>query len=695
MTSFISIFFWLVCTFSLLGLSGCSQLNPRLGRAYDMLSNRLKPSSTDSRIQDEHNQELRGQKNQDAALMSKPPRSGSGVVSEMALQQHNPGTQPSGAPKDGDSQQITLDFTDTSLRTVVESIFGDYLKAPFTVSEDFKDKSVNLTLHASATRDQLLSLLQTFLESQGVRLKYADGLYILGGGDKATKAMPSPEGIGDAIGLFRFRYIEVKDFLPVARQVLSTPDRAVVIPAYNALSAVAPASEVRAIKRLAEQLDIPYFSGKHVVIYTPRYLSAKGMVAMLEQFQDQLGSTAAKPNRQFEVKDIADMERVVIVAANQDARDVVMEYINKVDSVDKNRRQVFQYSLGMQKSTELATNIASVLKQLNKDTPELTPVSDKESNSIMFVATPDEYAEIRKLIARLDQRPSAVHVNVTVAEVYLNDGLQYGVQWYLGKLGGALADISSNLATGGSAMVVRAVSNGSDNSFVVLDALASVSRFSILSNPQIIVRNGTKATITVGGDEPVVQGRVPSGTQTGGTSLAATQFTTVKTGLELEVTPGISPDGDVKMQIKLTDTRIAGYVTVGSGNDAVSQPRLSNRKLDTDLVVGDGSTIFLGGIRQTTNINDSKMIPELGEIPWLGWLFRNRNDTVNTTELIVLVTPTVIMDQQGADIVTRAILNASAELGDRADGRRHPVPKGEALLPSMNSDVSIEPIAAP
>lgn len=681
--------------------TGCREISPRQPNTATWLKKNDMRAPDEASAPQESNAAARSQKNLDSStpIMAKPAHPGSGVVSEIRMDkfaQHK-GEKKENLNKKG--EQIVLDFTDTSLRAIIESTMNDYLKVPFTFTDDFKDKNVNLVLHASATKEDLIALLQSFIEIQGAHLRYTDGIYIISGGDgKGLRAMPSPEGIGDAIGIFRLRFIDAKDFLSIAKQVLSNQERASSMPSYNAVTVVAPAGEVRAVKRLIEQLDIPYFTGKQVILYSPRFLSAKGLTAMVEAFQDQLGSTAAKPNRQFEIKEIADAERVVIVAANQVARDVVMEFIGKTDNPDKNRRQIFQYSLGMQKAADLAPNIATLLKSLNKDAAEFVPVADKESNSILFVASPDEYAEIRRLMVRFDQRPMAVYISVIIAEVALNDSLQYGVEWFLGKIAGQLVDVTSSLATGGTAMVARLVSKGTDSSYMTLDALAQVTSFSILSNPQIIVRNNTKATITVGGEQPVVQGQVASGAAAGGTSLPATQFTNLKTGLEVEVTPNISTKGEVKLEIKIADIRLGAPIIVNTGNgNTVTQYPTVNRKVATDLVVEDGSTIFLGGFRQRQLTENRSKIPELGDLPLVGRLFSNKNDKADSTELIILVTPTVLMDQHGAELVTRAILNASGKRGGGEGGSQSLVDKIMAespILPSTERVAGKDPAAA-
>jgi type II secretory pathway component GspD/PulD (secretin) len=130
-----------------------------------------------------------------------------------------------------------------------------------------------------------------------------------------------------------------------------------------------------------------------------------------------------------------------------------------------------------------------------------------------------------------------------------------------------------------------------------------------------------------------------------------------KVGLEMEVTPYVSSSNEVRLIIKLKDTAITGQVLLAGDQ----YPILANRELTTDLVTSDGRTIFLGGIRRQDVTDSSTRIPGPADIPGVGAAFRNKNMNDTGSELIILATATVILDQQGADIVTRALMRAARD----------------------------------
>lgn len=650
------------------GLAGCLTFTPIQPRTVkEVLDERVKSNSRiESSIAPEisrGNEAARMGRDPDRPAMPPVPRAESGVIAE--LRPDDALRAGEGAPARGKGARpsgVTLRFIEpTSLEKIVEAVLGDYLKLSYTFHESFKDKKVRLYLNAEATREEFIHMFDAFLLSQGVKLRYIDGVYQIAMEDRAKHASPSPDGIGEVVGVFRPRFLDVKDVLPIVRQLLTQTDRAHQLPAVNGLVLIAPGAEVRAVERLLAEIDVAYFQGKSVIVYAPRHLTPKGLVQVLDQYQDSLGSTAQKPNKQFEVREVPDRDRVVIVAANEQARKLVLAFLDGADAPARNQRQVFQYQLTTQKAPDLVQPVSTLLKQALRGSPDIVPVADKESNRLFFYATPDEYARIRSLLAHFDARTSLVHLEIMIAEVVLNDKLQYGVEWFLtNSLAGTFTDLTASLPSTtalGSTGAALTLLGKTSNRFLTLQLLENVTYYNILASPQVMARSGSTAKISVGGEEPTVESKLVTPAQTGGSTLPQSNYGKQKVGLDLEITPLVGVDGDIHLEIKLKDTRIAGFT---SPDGVVSLPRLVTRDLQTKLIAGDGRTVFLGGIRQRRNETGTNKFPVLGDLPGiLGALFRSGDERSEVTELIMLVTPTILYDNQGADTITRAIINAS------------------------------------
>lgn len=635
-------------------LTGCSLFQPiRSDHAGRVAGQAIQERDAELDALPERNREV--SRNNDKTVMDAPAREGSGVIGEMDVDKILAKSRGGEGKARGKASAVKLEFEDTSLRDVITVFMRDYLKKPYTFKDTFKDRKVNLFFDAQATHEDLINMFDTLLENYGVRLHYSGGVYLVGSSEDKGDPMqqPSPLGIGDAVGVIRLKYIDATNFQALAKQVTKNPDKISVLPG-NLLVVNSTSSDLRAVRTLLDDIDVPAFSGKLILIYAPRYLAASSLLAVMDSTQTQLLGTQGA-SKQFEAKQLGESDRIVIVAANQAARDLVLQLLAQIDVVDANHRRVFQYTLGLQKAGDIVANLNGLIKSVIKGANDITVTPDLVSNSLFIYATPHEYAEIRKLLTSMDYRPPAVQVEIVIAEVQLNEEMRYGVEWYLKKNGATLADATASLGipTGITPTFAASIINAANN-YATLQLLGSKTSFSLLSNPKIVVRNGATAHINVGSEQPVIKQKT-SVSGTGGQTTVEPEFK--KIGLELEVTPTVSANNEVRMIIKLKDTSITGTVTLGGTTDVY--PILSNREIMTDLVTADGSTIFLGGIRQQSGSDTASKIPGLGDLQGAGALFRNK-DTVNYgSELIILATPTVILDQQGADIVTKAVLRAA------------------------------------
>ena len=122
-------------------------------------------------------------------------------------------------------------------------------------------------------------------------------------------------------------------------------------------------------------------------------------------------------------------------------------------------------------------------------------------------------------------------------------------------------------------------------------------------------------------------------------SSGATSISFKKAVLELKVTPQITPDNHIILNLHVRDDQV-GQTFVSSGG--VDVPAIDTRRITTQVLVDDGQTVVLGGILQTTSSNVATKVPWLGDIPILGHLFKNTDRTNNKDELLVFITPKII-----------------------------------------------------
>ena len=214
--------------------SGCASINSLVNpilpdQAGRVAGERLEARDPELSALEAHNRQLR--EDSGGAVMQSPARSGSGLIGEVNVGQSIARDGPASA-KPGEGNMVTLAFSDASLKDIVTVFLKDYLKQPFTFQDSFKDRRVNLYFHARATRRDLIELFDTLLENYGVRLRYGGGVYLVGSSDDKAGPLqqPSPLGVGDAVGVVRLKFVEVRDFLALAKQVVKYPDKLSALP---------------------------------------------------------------------------------------------------------------------------------------------------------------------------------------------------------------------------------------------------------------------------------------------------------------------------------------------------------------------------------------------------------------------------------------------------------------------------------
>ena len=172
------------------------------------------------------------------------------------------------------------------------------------------------------------------------------------------------------------------------------------------------------------------------------------------------------------------------------------------------------------------------------------------------------------------------------------------------------------------------------NNFIVdleLSAAQAETEADIIASPRVITANQKEATIEQGVEIPYQQSA----------SSGATTIQFKKAVLSLKVTPHITPDNRVILDLDVRDDNV-GQVVVASGG--VNVPSINTREIATQVLVNDGQTVVLGGILQTTNREDDTKVPYLGDIPVLGHLFKSTNHQNNKDELMIFITPKIVRE---------------------------------------------------
>jgi type IV pilus assembly protein PilQ len=324
----------------------------------------------------------------------------------------------------------------------------------------------------------------------------------------------------------------------------------------------------------------------------------------------------------------------------------------------------------MQVNYAKVTDLAKLIKNTSAKDSMLSPRGslsvDERTNTLLVQDTTDKLADIRRLVQTLDVPVKQVLIEariVIVSDTFERDlGAQFGVSSASALTGaGSLLAVSGNntasnsiLGTGlGSASLAAttldnryqvntpaANTNGSigisllNSSYLVdlqLSAAQNEGKSETISSPRVITANQKQATIMQGVEIPY-QESASSGATT-------TQFKDAV--LKLKVTPLITPDNRVILDLDVSDDSIGQQVTSATGG---SVPAIDTRQITTQVLVNDGQTVVLGGILETTKSYAANKVPFLADIPIIGFLFRSTTDIDNKTELLIFITPKILRE---------------------------------------------------
>jgi general secretion pathway protein D len=277
-------------------------------------------------------------------------------------------------------------------------------------------------------------------------------------------------------------------------------------------------------------------------------------------------------------------------------------------------------------------------------------IANRRNNALLIYATPSEYAVIEAMLRKVDIIPLQVLIEATIAEVDLNDSLQYGTQFFFkaDHVANTLGPASSTFPSLGS------LTFPSSSPFFILSkmpnfalaALASVTKVRILSAPQVMVLDNEPARLQVGQQVPVLTGQATSNLAAGAPTVNSVDYHS--TGVIMQVTPRVNSGGLVALDIAQEVSDVAPAQT----NTIAGSPTFNDQTFRTRVAVQDGQTVGMAGLIRDNVSNSNGGIPFLKDIPILGTLVSSQDNQRKRTELLVLITPHVVHDQRDARALT-------------------------------------------
>ena len=289
--------------------------------------------------------------------------------------------------------------------------------------------------------------------------------------------------------------------------------------------------------------------------------------------------------------------------------------------------------------------------------------ADAADNSLLVYSSAENYRVIERALQQIDRPKAQVAIDVTIAEVTLNDQLNYGVQFYISHSLGSIVNSGTGLPPGNPNAAGNADAPTGFNVFVgnyatphaIISALHQMTDVRILSNPSLVVVDNQEATLEVGDQVPVSTG---SATVLSSNNAVVNTIDYKNTGIILDVIPRVSPDNTIQLDIS---QEISNVVDNSSGSSSASSsgsaptPTISERKVKSQLTVANGQMVLLAGLVAETQTKSRSGVPGFDQLPLIGGAFGSTGKDRQRTELIILIRPQIIRDSVDASQVAEQL----------------------------------------
>ncbi len=579
---------------------------------------------------------------------------------------------------------VTMDFRGVEIGTLVKFI-GELTGKNFVVDERVRGK-VTAISPTKITVDEAYKVFESILEVHGFATVPAG---------KVIKVVPATEARGKSLTttvgteavpdadtmitqVVPIRHATVNDVKALFTPLVSKSSLLVAYQPTNTLIVTDVLSNINRLLKILKEVDIPGYALQLAVIPL-HYASAEVVSQELKTLFEarKTPSRAPTPRPQVEAVEISAPEELklipdertnsLIVLATAQTIEMIKGIIGKLDQeVPRGKGNIHVHYLEHAVAEDLASILTGVAQEAKEGTKpgtastagklpilgeKISITADKTTNSLIIIASPQDYSVIEEVIQKLDIVRAQVYVEALIAEVTLDKVKDLGVEWNatedvkgdfdpLGRTDFGLMDAVQGAGETALSGLIMGVTKG----FVTIDGTdipdikallhfySGDSDVNILSTPRLLTTDNEEAEILVGEERPFLKS---SQLTTEGSTVRTWEYKDV--GINLKITPHISKGKLLRLEIF---TEIKSFVEELAGE--VGAVVTTKRQATTSVIVEDGSTVVIAGLIRDDTTGSIAKVPILGDIPLLGWLFKSRSQTKIKTNLLIFITPRIV-----------------------------------------------------
>ncbi len=581
-------------------------------------------------------------------------------------------------------------FDQAPIAAIADAVLGQSLRRSFRIDPSVQG-NLTFSLTGRMSEAQALSSLDRALRSANAALVAEGAGYAIVPSAQANRLSAPPVFAQDsASGLtgsavYQARSIGAAEIARLLEPLAGEGATVRADPGREQLYISGDPTTVNALLRTARSLDVDWMQGKSLQFFPVRYATPAEIASEIRQV---FGGPDGPLGNQIQFIELSRLNGLLVITRSPDGLDRAAEWIGRFDrapppasrrlrSIPLTNLEADQFVATL--STLLGAGSASTGAQSAEPVGDTAPAeppavapgattvagvagasglrltADPRTNSIILLADDSEYRNVLDIVRQLDAPPPQVLIEATIAEVTLTDRLRFGVQWFFddGDLtGGFSSGSNDDAASSFPGLSIRYLDL---DVRAVLNALSSVTDVQLISTPRILVLSNQSAELQVGDQVPIIT-QTAVGLNNDSRILNSVQYR--DTGVVLSVTPRVSENGRMFIEIEQEVSEVAG--TTSSDIDS---PTIQQRRLKTRIQVEDGQLIVLGGLLRSSRSLGDAGVPYLSRLPVVGGLFRTRDTTERQTELVMFLRPTVIRARPDIDAITDEMVGRFQALG--------------------------------
>ncbi|MCG7564081.1 MULTISPECIES: type II secretion system secretin GspD [Pseudoalteromonas] len=491
--------------------------------------------------------------------------------------------------------------------------------------------------------------------------------------------------------------VSVQELGPLIRQFSDQKDGGHVTN-FNSANVMMLTGHAASVNRLVNIIkSVDQAGDQRVDIVRLQHATADDVVQVVEKIYKDGGKNQVP---EFLIPKIVSDNRTnsVVVSGEVQARTRAIELIKRLDEELENQGNTQVFYLDYAKAEELVKVLQGVSKTLQEEAQggsktrtrssqnETSIEAHEDSNSLVITAQPDTMRSLASVIEKLDVRRAQVLVEAIVVEVQEGDGINFGLQWITEKGGMLQFNNGTTVPVGALAVaaeqardktVVRTQAGTEDPTKIteynetvegdlgalgsllgginglamgvvkndwgaIIQAVSTDTNSNILATPSITTMDNEEASMIVGQEVPIITGSTASENN-------SNPFQTVdrqEVGVKLKVTPQINDGTAVQLTIEQEVSSVSGATAVDIS--------VNKRAINTTVIADDGGMVILGGLIDEDVQESVSKVPLLGDIPFLGHLFKSTNTTKRKRNLLVFIRPTIVRDSRSMNELSHA-----------------------------------------